>query len=82
MVVFLPWFLLFLLDLSPVVPGERLPEAGQEVGPETTLSIPLEDNVLDLLFLIILCLVTLFFSPYLPFGPTLLAIITLMIPWI
>ena len=60
MVVFLSWFLLFLP--SPVVPGERLPEAGLEVAPEITLSILLEDNVLDLLFLVVLYPVTLLFT--------------------
>ena len=34
MVVLLPWFPLFLLDLSLVVPGERLSEAGPEIGLE------------------------------------------------
>ena len=34
MVVLLPWFLLFLLDLSPVVPRKRSPEAGPETGLE------------------------------------------------
>ena len=60
MVVFLPWFLLFLLDLSPVVPGERLPEAdpeiGLEAGPETTLSILPGGDVLDLPFPVVPCL--------------------------
>ena len=86
MVVFLPWSLLFLLDLSPVVPGERSPEAGPkiglEAGPGTTLSILPGDNVLDLLFLVVPCLAILSFFPYFPLGPTPLAIITLMIPCI
>ena len=85
MVVFLPWFLLFLLGLSPVVPRERSPEAGPEigleVGPETTLSILPGDNVLDLLLPVVPCPVTLSFSPYFPLGPTPIAIITLMVPW-
>ena len=84
MVVFLPWFLLFLLDLSLVVPGERLsgadPEIGLEAGPETTLSILLGDNVLDLLFTVVPCPAILSFFPYFPLGPTPLAIITQMIP--
>ena len=84
MVVFLPWSLLFLLDLSPVVPGERSPEAGPEIdleaGPGTTLSILPGDNVLDLLLLIVPCLAILSSFPYFPLGPTPLFIITLMIP--
>ena len=50
--------------------------------PKTTLSILPGDNVLDPLFLVVPCPVTLSFSPYLPLGPTPLAIITLMVPWI
>ena len=54
MVVLLPWFLLFLLDLSLVVPRkgspETGPEIGLEVGPETTPTILPGDKVLDLLF--------------------------------
>ena len=84
-VVLLPWFLLFYLDLSLVVPRERLSEAGPEIGfleagPETTLSILPGDNVLDLLFLVVPCLAILFLFPYFHLGPTPLAIITQVTP--
>ena len=82
MVVLLPWFHLFFLGLSPVVPGERSPEIGLEVGPETTLSILPGDNVLDLLLLVVPCPVRPSFSPYFPLGSAPLAIIILMVPWI
>ena len=84
MVVLLPWFLLFPLDLSLVVPGERPSEAGPEIGleagPETILSILPGDNALDPLFPVVPCLAILFFFPCFPLGPIPLATITLMIP--
>ena len=84
MVVLLPWFLLFLLDPSLVVPRKRSPETeseiGLEVGPETTLTIPPGDKFLDLLLLVVPFLEILSLSPYFPLGPTPPAFITQMIP--
>ena len=84
MVVLLPWFLLFLLDLSLVVPRKGLPETGPEisleVGPETTPTILPGDKTLDLLFPVVPFLEILSFFPYFPLGPTPLSILSQMIP--